>query len=585
MKAELEELLARALESLQGKLLRSPVERSAIVVERTRDAQHGDFACNIALRLAKSAGRKPAELAAAIVAALPPSQLLARAEVAGAGFINLYLAGDAQRDALRRVFEQGERYGTSQAGAGARVIVEFVSANPTGPLHVGHGRQATYGATLAKLLQATGHSVHREYYINDAGRQVDILTVSVWLRYLQAGGAALPFPENGYRADYVNAIGVQLRAAQGARLQRAAAEVQSGLPPDAPLGDKEQYIDALIARMRELIGAAAYGEVLELALSSMLADIREDLAAYGVEFEQWSSERALARSGAVERLLARLAEQQQTYTQEGALWLRSSAFGDAEDRVLVRANGQQTYFAPDLAYHLDKRARGYALLIDVWGADHHGYIARMRAGLVALGEPGDCLEVCLMQFVSLYRGGEKVPMGKRDGQFVTLRQLREEVGNDACRLFYLMRSHEQHLDFDLELAKSRSTDNPVYYLQYAHARVASVMKQLAARGLQYDAAVALANLGRLDGPHEAAVLTAISRYPELIAQAAANRAPHLLVHFLRDLAQAFHTWYNAAQFIVEDGATRNARLALALATQQVLRNGLGLLGASAPETM
>jgi arginyl-tRNA synthetase len=585
LKAELEDLLARALESLQGKLLHAPVERSAIVVERTRDAQHGDFACNIALRLAKGAGRKPAELAAAIVAALPASPLLARAEVAGAGFINFYLAGDAQRGALRRVFEQGERYGTSQAGAGARVIVEFVSANPTGPLHVGHGRQATYGATLAKLLQATGHSVHREFYINDAGRQVDILTVSVWVRYLQAGGAALAFPENGYRADYVNAIGERLRAVQGARLQHDAAAVLSGLPADAPLGDKEQYIDALIARMRQLIGAAAYEEVLELALAAMLADIREDLAAYGVEFEQWSSERALARSGAVERLLARLAAQQQTYRKDGALWLRSSAFGDTEDRVLVRANGAQTYFAPDLAYHLDKRARGFARLIDVWGADHHGYIARMRAGLEALGEPGDCLEVCLMQFVSLYRGGEKVPMGKRDGQFVTLRQLREEVGNDACRLFYLMRSHEQHLDFDLELAKSRNNDNPVYYLQYAHARVASVMKQLAARGLHFDAAAALASLGLLDGPQETAVLTAISRYPELIAQAAANRAPHLLVHFLRDLAQAFHTWYNAAQFIVEDGATRNARLALALATQQVLRNGLGLLGASAPETM
>jgi arginyl-tRNA synthetase len=585
VKAELEELLARALKRLQGNLLQAPVDRSAIVVERTRDAQYGDFACNIALRLAKGAGRKPTELAAAIVAALPPSPLVARAEVAGAGFINLYLAGDAQSDALRRVFEQGERFGTSQAGAGTRVIVEFVSANPTGPLHVGHGRQATYGATLAKLLQATGHSVHREYYINDAGRQVDILTASVWVRYLQAGGTALPFPENGYRADYVSAIGERLRAVQGARLQHGATEVLSGLPPDAPLGDKEQYIDALIARMRELIGAAAYEEVLALALAAMLADIREDLAAYGVEFEQWSSERALARSGAVEHLLARLAEQQQTYTRDGALWLRSSAFGDTEDRVLVRANGQQTYFAPDLAYHLDKRARGYARLIDVWGADHHGYIARMRAGLVALGEPGDSLEVCLMQFVSLYRGGEKVPMGKRDGQFVTLRQLREEVGNDACRLFYLMRSHEQHLDFDLELAKSRSNDNPVYYLQYAHARVASVMKQLAARGLTYDADAALANLGLLDGPHEAAVLTAISRYPELIAQAAANRAPHLLVHFLRDLAQAFHTWYNAAQFIVEDGATRNARLALALATQQVLRNGLGLLGASAPESM
>ncbi len=585
MKTELEELLVQALASLQGTLLHAPVERAAIVVERARDTQHGDYASNIAMRLARSAGRTPRELAEAIVAALPASALLTRAEVAGAGFINFHLASSAQYDTLRQVIGQGERYGTSNAGAGQRVMVEFVSANPTGPLHVGHGRQAAYGATLANLLRATGHDVHREYYINDAGRQVDIMTASVWVRYLQAGGEALPFPGNGYRADYVNAIGASLRAAHGAALHHAAATVLAGLPADAPDGDKELYIDALIAKMRALLGAAAYESVLELALAAMIADIRADLAAFGVEFEQWFSERALGRSGAVEHALARLAALGQSYEKNGALWLRTSSHGDSEDRVLVRANGAQTYFAPDLAYHLDKRARGFELLIDVWGADHHGYIPRMRAGLVALGEPGACLEVCLMQFVSLYRGGEKIPMGKRDGQFVTLRQLREEVGNDACRLFYLMRSHDQHLDFDLELAKSRSNDNPVYYLQYAHARVASVMKQLAARGLQYDAAVALANLGALDGAHEAAVLTAISRYPELIAQAAASRAPHLLVHFLRELAQAFHTWYNAAQFIVEDAATRNARLALALGAQQVLRNGLALLGASAPESM
>ena len=585
MKTELEELLAQALTSLQATLLGAPVDRSVIVVERARDTQHGDYASNIAMRLAKAAGRKPRELAAAIVAALPASALLARAEVAGAGFINFHLASSAQYGTLRRVLVEGDRYGTTNAGFGRRVIVEFVSANPTGPLHVGHGRQAAYGATLANLLRATGYSVHREYYINDAGRQVDILTASVWVRYLQAGGVAVPFPENGYRADYVNAIGASLRAAQGAALEHPAATVLAGLPADAPAGDKELYIDALIAKLRALLGGAAYESVLELALAAMIADIRDDLAAFGVEFEQWYSERELARSGAVEGALRRLAELGQTYEKDGALWLRASSHGDNEDRVLVRANGAQTYFAPDLAYHLDKRARGFDLMIDVWGADHHGYIPRMRAGLVALGHPGDCLEVCLMQFVSLYRGSEKVPMGKRDGQFVTLRQLREEVGNDACRLFYLMRSHDQHLDFDLELAKSRSNDNPVYYLQYAHARVASVMKQLAARGLQYQADQALANLGRLDGPHETAVLTAIRSYPEIIAMAAANRTPHTLVHFLRELAQAFHTWYNAAQFIVDDGATRNARLCLALGAQQVLRNGLALLGASAPETM
>jgi arginyl-tRNA synthetase len=585
MKIELEELLVQALAQLQGSVLRAPVERTLIAVERARDAQHGDYASNVAMRLAKTAGVKPRELAEAIVAALPPSALLTRAEVAGAGFINFYLASAAQFDTLRRVLDEGERYGTSDSGTGQRTIVEFVSANPTGPLHVGHGRQAAYGATLSNLLRATGHRVHREYYINDAGRQVDILTASVWVRYLQAAGETVPFPENGYRADYVNAIGASLQAAQGNALLHRSATVLAGLPPDAPAGDKELYIDALIARMRSLIGAAAYESVLELALAAMLADIRADLAAFGVEFEQWTSERGLARSGAVERTLARLAVLGQTYEKDGALWLRTSTHGDSEDRVLVRANGSQTYFAPDLTYHIDKRARGFELMIDVWGADHHGYVDRMRAGLVALGEPGDSFEVCLMQFVSLYRGEQKIPMGKRDGQFVTLRQLREEVGNDVCRLFYLMRSHDQHLDFDLELAKSRSNENPVYYLQYAHARVASVMKQLAARGLTYDAAEALANLGQLDGPHEAAVLTALRSYPDVIELAAANRTPHTLVHHLRELAQAFHTWYNAAPFIVDDGATRNARLALAQGVQQVLRNGLALLGASAPESM
>ena len=585
LKAELEELLAQALHKLQGGLLNAPVDRSAIVVERTRDAQHGDFSCNIALRLAKAAGLKPRDLAAAIVKALPASALLARTEVAGAGFINMYLVRGAHGDVLRRVLAQGERYGDSTMGQNLSVCVEFVSANPTGPLHVGHGRQAAYGASLANLLEVTGHRVHREYYINDGGRQVDILTASAWVRYLQALGEALPFPENGYRADYVNAIAAQLHSALGESLKVPAKQVLERLPADAPAGDKEQYIDALIERMRALLGAAGYESVQELALAAMLADIRDDLKSFGVEFDTWSSERAIARAGAVERTLEHLARLGHTYQKDGALWLRTSTFGDSEDRVLVRANGQKTYFAPDLAYHLDKRARHFELLIDVWGADHHGYIPRMRAGLMAMGENGDCLEVCLMQFVSLYRGGEKVPMGKRDGQFVTLRQLRTEVGNDACRLFYLMRSHDQPLDFDLELAKSRSNDNPVYYMQYAHARVASVMKQLAARGLSYDATEALAHLERLDTEPEAALLTALARYPEILEQAASQRAPHTLVHFLREFAQNFHTWYNASQFIVEDAATRNARLGLALGVQQVMRNGLSLLGASAPESM
>jgi arginyl-tRNA synthetase len=585
LKSDLEQLIAAALAKLQGSVLNAPVDAGSITVERTRDSQHGDFASNIALRLAKQAERKPRELAEAIVAALPPSPLLLRAEVAGAGFINFHLAADTHGAVLQRVLEAGARYGASELGKGEKLILEFVSANPTGPLHVGHGRQAAWGATLANLLRVTGHEVHREFYINDAGRQVDILTVSAWVRYLQHCGESLPFPDNGYRGDYVRDIGAQLHAAQGEALRRNASEVLRDLPADAPAGDKEKYVDALIERMRTLLGAASFELVLEGSLAAMLADIRADLDEFGVEFEQWYSERSLTRDGALERALARLEQQGQLYRKDGATWFRSSAFGDDEDRVLVRANGQPTYFAPDLAYHLDKRRRGFARLIDVWGADHHGYVARMRGGLVAMGEPGDCLEVCLIQFVSLFRGEQKIPMGKRDGQFVTLRQLRAEVGNDACRLFYLMRSHDQHLDFDLELAKSRSNENPVYYIQYAHARVASVMKQLAARGLRYDQAAALANLALLDSAHEQAVLTALGRYPEVLAAAASNRTPHTLVHYLRELANAFHTWYNAATFIVDDECLRNARLALTLGVQQVVRNGLDILGVSAPESM
>ncbi len=585
MKQPLEQLLLEALQHLPGDLLPSPPDPAAVTVDRTRDAKHGDFATNVALRLAKGARRSPRALAQAIIAALPASPLVARAEVAGAGFINFFLTQDAYARELERIHTLGERYGESSLGGGERILIEFVSANPTGPLHVGHGRQAAYGATLANVLAAVGYDVAREYYINDAGRQVDILAVSTWMRYLEICGEQVPFPENGYRADYVCSVAAKLRAAVGESFRRPAARVLADLPADAPAGDKEAYIDALIERARELIGAEGFRAVLELSLAEMLGDIRSDLEQFGVTFDRWYSEKALADSGAIDRALSRLEAQGRLYEQDGATWFRATAFGDEKDRVVVRENGQKTYFASDIAYHLEKRERGFERLLDVLGADHHGYVARVRAGLTAMGEPGDCLEVTLIQFVSLYRGGEKVPMGKREGQFVTLRQLREEVGNDACRLFYLMRSHDQPLDFDLELAKSRTNENPVYYIQYAHARVASVVKQLGARGLKFDRAAGLANAGLLSGPQEQAVLTALVRYPEVLEQAALNRAPHAIVHYLRDLANTFHTYYNAETFIVEDASLRNARLALVLGVQQVIRNGLGLLSVSAPETM
>ncbi len=585
MKEELEQLLLASLSRLTGSVLPEMPAASAVAVERTREAQHGDFATNVALRLAKPARRNPRELAAAIVAALPANPLVARAEVAGAGFINFHLTPAAYARELASIHAQGAAYGESTVGGGERVLVEFVSANPTGPLHVGHGRQAAYGATLANILSAVGYSVAREYYVNDAGRQMDILAVSTWVRYLEACGEALPFPENGYRGDYVRPLAAQLRRAVGEKLRRPAAAVLANLPADAPAGDKEAYIDALIGRARALIGADGFQQVLGLSLNEMLADIRNDLGEFGVVFDRWCSEAALAASGAIDHALTVLEQQGRLVVKDGATWFRASEFGDEKDRVVVRENGQKTYFASDIAYHLEKRERGFVRLIDVLGADHHGYVARVRAGLIAMGQPGDCLEATLIQFVSLFRGTEKIPMGKREAQFVTLRELRTEVGNDACRFFYLMRSHEQPLDFDLELAKARTNDNPVYYIQYAHARVASVMKQLASRGLAFDLAQGLAGAGLLTSEAEQAVLRTLTRHPEMVEQAAVNRAPHTLVHYLRELANAFHTYYNAASFIVDDPPLRNARLALVLGVQQVVRNGLTLLGVSAPESM
>lgn len=586
MKQQLEQLLLAALRGLPAGTLPEPPEPAAVSVERTRDPKHGDFATNVALRLAKPARRNPRELAQAIVAALPPNALVARTEVAGAGFINFYLKADAHAQELARIQELGDRYGRSDLGKGQRVMLEFVSANPTGPLHVGHGRQAAYGATLANLLNAVGYSVSREYYINDAGRQMDILAVSTWLRYLEQGGEKLPFPANGYRGDYVFPIAGQLRAKLGAELHRPAAAVLANLPEDAPAGDKDAYIDAVIQRAHELIGADGFRRVLEVALERMLADIRDDLEQFGVSFDRWYSERALGDSGAIDRALERLKTQGRLYEKDGATWFRATEFGDEKDRVVVRENGVKTYFASDIAYHLEKRERGFERLIDVLGADHHGYVARVRAGLEAMGEPGDSLEVNLVQFVNLFRGSEKVPMGKREAQFVTLRELRDEVGNDACRFFYLMSSHDQPLDFDLELAKSRAKENPVFYVQYAHARVCSLMKELDARGFEFDREEGIAHVSLLGAEQEQAVFNSLTRYPEVLEMAATNRTPHALVHYLRELANTFHTNYNAHPIIGADSPQlRNARLALAEGVQQVIRNGLTLLGVSSPETM
>ena len=590
MKQQLASLIQSAIDTLklQGVL---PVDLSPkIQVERTRDASHGDYACNIALMLAKPARCKPRDLAEKIVAALPSSDQLKKVEIAGPGFINFTLTGAAVYAVVSTVLEAGEAYGRSTVGDDKSVLVEFVSANPTGPLHVGHGRGAAYGAAVADLLAAVGFKVHREYYVNDAGRQMDILAASVWLRYLDLCGEnsndELPFPANGYKGDYVWDIAATLQREHGDAFRHAAQIVLTNLPADETNGgDKEQYIDAVINRAKELLGDAAFRVVFETGLNSILDDIRRDLEGFDVVYEEWFSERSLIESGAVGRAIERLKDANHLYQKEGAWWFRSTDFGDEKDRVVVRDNGQTTYFASDIAYHMQKLERGFDRVIDVWGADHHGYVPRVKAALTALGDDADRLDVLLVQFAILYRGGEKMQMSTRSGEFVTLRELREEVGDDAARFFYVMRKCEQHMDFDLDLAKSQSSDNPVYYIQYAHARVCSVLRQLTEKNLTHDCDNGLANLAVLKESHEQALLTGLSRYPEVVEIAALNGEPHQLAHFLRELANDFHAYYNAHQFLVDDAAVRDARLCLIKATRRVLANGLGLLAVSAPEVM
>jgi arginyl-tRNA synthetase len=586
LKTPLEQLLRIAVSRLRQRGIVPSDADPAVQVHRAREERHGDFASNLAMTLARTVRRKPREIAELIVAEIPASEQVAKVEIAGAGFINFHLTPKAFQGVVSDILEAGSEYGRSPLGEGQRVCVEFVSANPTGPLHVGHGRGAAYGEAVAALLEAAGYQVHREYYVNDAGRQMDILAASVWLRYLELCGEAIPFPANGYKGDYVYDIAADLHRENGDVFRKSAARVLEGLPPDEPEGgDQEVYIDALVARTKELLGASAYRRIHAAGLNTLLDDICKDLEAFGVVYDEWFSERGLLESGAVEHAIGLLTENGHTYEKDGALWFRSSAFGDEKDRVLIRENDQLTYFASDIAYHLNKRERGFGRLINIWGADHHGYVPRVKAALQAMGDDPSVLEVLLVQFAVLYRGHQKVQMSTRSGEFVTLRELRQEVGRDAARFFYVMRKSDQHLDFDLDLAKSQSTDNPVYYVQYAHARVSSVMAQLQERGLTWSRENGLAHLDRLTEGHEQALLRSLSRYPEVLEAAAKGYEPHQIAQYLRELANDFHTYYNAHTFLVEDADLRDARLALILATRQVLRNGLALLGVSAPERM
>jgi len=586
LKEHVEELLIQALLHLirSGVLL----EDCNIVpqLERTRTPEHGEFASNIAMVLAKRAGMPPTELAQAIIDHLPRSRQVDRAEIAGPGFINFFMNHLALSGVVNDILYHNDNYGHVPLNPELEVTVEFVSANPTGPLHVGHGRGAAYGASLANILHAAGYTVQREYYVNDNGRQMDILAASVWLRYLELCGESVRFPDNGYRGDYIYQIARQIREEVGDHWRHKGQDVIDGLPSDeAHGGDREVHIDAIIKRASDMLGHTGYRTFFDAAMTSILDDIQQDLALFGVNFDEWFSEKKLEDDGAIEHAIQRLEENGHLYMKDGATWFRASALGDEKDRVVIRENGRATYFASDIAYFLNKIKRGFERAIYVLGADHHGYIARLRAAAIGMGENPDRLEIILVQFAVLFRNGQKVAMSTRSGQFITLRELREEVGSDAARFFYVMRSHDQHLDFDLSLAKSRTNDNPVYYIQYAHARICSVFRNLEQMDEPYNQAIGEAALKLLTEPNEINLLRSLGRYPEIIEAAARLRAPHLIAHYLQTLATEFHAYYNSQQFLVDDEHYRNVRLNLISATRIVLANGLGLLGISAPESM
>jgi len=580
LKDQLHALFSQAIDTLKAQQVIPADHEVTLVFERTRQKEHGDFACNVAMTLAKPARKNPRELATMVVEALPADPLITKVDIAGPGFINVFLASDAHTAALATIFSLGERYGLGEPNSKQKIMVEFVSANPTGPLHVGHGRGAAYGDALARVLAAAGNQVEREYYVNDAGRQMDILAVSVWVRYLQANDVKVELPDNCYKGQYVVDMGISLAQQHGDKYE-LSAEVFNGARTGL---EDEAALDATIVLAKQELGADGFTVFFDLALSSILSDIKQDLGEFGVDYDTWYSERSLFDSGKIEKAIEKLKASGDVYEKGGAWWFKTTDYGDEKDRVVVRDNGQPTYFASDIAYHQDKLDRGFDLAINVWGSDHHGYIPRVKAALQALGLDQERLKVLLVQFAVLYRGGEKVGMSTRSGEFVTLRELRDDIGSDAARFFYAQRKSEQHMDFDLDLAKAQNNENPMYYVQYAHARICRLFEN----AQQQNVAVSQldqADFSLLDNDQEATLLTALQRFPEVVEKAAQQFEPHQITYYLKDVATAYHSYYNSNKVLEAEDAKRQAMLALSHATRQVIRNGLSIIGVGAPESM
>ena len=555
-----------------------------IRLQENKDKEHGDYASNIAMILAKNLSTNPKNLAEQISKDFPLDDDILKVEVAGPGFINFFVSEATHAEVLKKIDSEKVKYGHSKQKAG-KVLIEYVSSNPTGPLHVGHGRGAVFGSVLASLLTAAGHEVDEEYYVNDYGRQMNILTVSVWLRYLQNSNENISMSALGYQGDYIKLIAEELFKENKEKYQLSDND-QDNILPILKEQQDEKDIDTLISFMQSILGEGFF-EIRSFALDNMLDIIKSDLINFGVEHNLWFFESSLyveekGESSKADKAISDLSSNDFVYEKDGAIWFKSSELRDDKDRVLQRSNGDHTYFSSDVAYHLDKYNRSYDRIINIWGSDHHGYLPRVRAAMEASGKDLNKLEVVFIQFANLVRNGEKVSMSTRSGDFITLSELMNEVTPEAARFFYINRKADQHLEFDLGLAREQSKDNPLYYIQYAHARICSVFNKV-----KYDLEEdhKSVNLSLLTREKEIEVQKHLTSFPSLIEKAAKSNDPHLICYYLKDLASLFHSYYNSEKFIIEDDNLMSARMFLLKGIKQVIFNGLEILGVSSPEAM
>ena len=589
MKEELKKSLHQALKSL-GKEHNINLSETKIEVKENKEKKFGDFSSNLALTLSKILSKPPGDIAEMLLNELGEKDFIDRMEIAGPGFINFFLSHASRTEILKTINKEKEKFGfsTKKKAEKESVLIEYVSSNPTGPLHVGHGRGAAFGSVLASMLKAIGHQVDEEYYVNDQGRQTEILSLSVWLRYLEIFNQVSLFPNNCYQGAYIESLAKDLKKNKDKKYcieNKIGKEVSQMLSLDLT----EEELDSLIAKSKKVL-KKGFEEIKTFALESILQNIEGDLKAFGVEHNKWFKESSMFRSSKtsvslISEALDSLESKKRVYEKDGALWFKSTDFGDEKDRVVKRENGATTYFASDIAYHANKFDRGYSKIINVWGADHHGYLPRVRAAMSALGEDTDKFEVIFIQFANLVRGGKKLSMSTRAGEFISLNELIEEVTSEAARFFFINRKGNQHLDFDLDLAKEESKDNPLYYIQYAHARICSVFDKLKENKKSYKESIALESLDQLESDQEVEIQQLLSQFPDVVNRSAENYEPHLLCYYLRNLAGAFHSYYNNERILVEEENTLQAKLFLISAVRQVLFNGLKILSISAPESM